>query len=641
MIESIFKRYANKFISKWLVLAGDLVISIFCFTLAYLLRYEFSLNQVSIDFFKYNLFLVIAIRIICFAYYQSYTGIIRHTSFDDGYILFKAIITSAILLAIITLITVNGKFSIPYSIILIDAFISLFALITVRLLVKLVYEEMTAGFSPSKPVVIYGSGDVGLSLKNSLQNSKKDRFDVLYFIDDNHSKIGKSVAGVKVISRSDFFKKIETNEINPENTDIVLAFQSLTPSKKAALANEFLEHNIVLKSIPKISDLMNQEINVKTIKQVNIEDLLERDPISLNNDNIKLAVQGKTVMVTGAAGSIGSEIARQLLAYQPQKLILIDQAESALYDLETDIVRMSKEIAQLPEIHFEVANITNYYLMHSLFDKYRPSYVFHAAAYKHVPLMEKNPYNALKTNVFGTKLLSDLASEFNVKRFVMVSTDKAVNPTNVMGASKRLAEMYVQSLGSKIGNSTDFITTRFGNVLDSNGSVVPLFKRQIAMGGPITVTHKDINRYFMTIPEACQLVLEAGTVGNGQEVYVFDMGTPVRIYDLAVKMVRLAGLELGKDIEIHVTGLRPGEKLYEELLANEENTIKTYHPKIMIAKVKAEKHGRMQSELEKLSVLMEEGDEVLVTKLKELVPEYVSNNSIYEKLDVKNVGIEK
>jgi FlaA1/EpsC-like NDP-sugar epimerase len=637
MIKSIFKRYANKFISKWLVLAGDLVISLFCFTLAYLIRYEFSLNQVSVDFFKYNLLLVIAIRIICFVYYQSYTGIIRHTSFDDAYILFKAIITGAILLSVISFAAKIGKLYIPYSIILIDAFISLFALITVRLLVKLVYEEMTSGFSPSKPVVIYGSGDVGLSLKNSLQNSKKDRFDVLYFIDDNLTKIGKSVAGIKVISRSDFFYKIESTEINPENTDIVLAFQSISASKKASLANEFLEHGIVLKSIPKISDLMNQEINVKTIKQVNIEDLLERDPISLNNDNIKFAIENKTVMVTGAAGSIGSEIARQLLAYQPKKLILIDQAESALYDLETDIVRMSKGISQLPEIHFEVADITNYYIMHSLFAKFKPSYVFHAAAYKHVPLMEKNPYNAIKTNVFGTKLLSDLSSEFNVKRFVMVSTDKAVNPTNVMGATKRLAEMYVQSLGSKVGNTTDFITTRFGNVLDSNGSVVPLFKRQIAMGGPITVTHKDITRYFMTIPEACQLVLEAGTVGNGQEVYVFDMGTPVRIYDLAVKMVRLAGLELGKDIEIQVTDLRPGEKLYEELLANEENTIKTYHPKIMIAKVKAEKHDRMQSELENLSGLLESGDETLVSKLKELVPEYVSNNSVFEKLDVKEL----
>ena len=634
MVSTLLKRFSNRFISKWLILVADLVITLICFSFTYLIRFEFSSTQIASDLFRYHLLLALLLRAICFLYYKTYVGIIRHTSFDDAYLLFKAVTTSAVFLLTISFVTTKSILHIPTSIILIDALISLFILLFIRLMIKGIYEQVTSGYRPTKKVVIYGNGEVGRSLKNTLQNSKPERYEVLYFIDDNPSTIGKSTLGVPVISRADFFDKFGLESVRPEGLEVVLAIQNLTPTNKAAIANQFLEVGIVLKSIPKISELMNEEINVNKIKAINIEDLLDRDPININSASIGNELRNKTVMVTGAAGSIGSEIVKQVLSYSPKRLILIDQAESALYDLETDIVRLAG-ISTLTDIQFEVADITNFYIMERHFETYRPSYVFHAAAYKHVPLMEKNPYNAIKTNVFGSKLLADMASRYNVSRFVMISTDKAVNPTNVMGATKRLAEMYIQSLGSKIGNTTEFITTRFGNVLDSNGSVVPLFRRQIAAGGPLTVTHKDITRYFMTIPEACQLVLEAGTMGRGQEVYVFDMGQPIKIYDLALKMVQLAGLQLDKDIEVKVSGLRPGEKLYEELLATAENTVKTYHPKIMIAKVNPEKHGDMSQSLDELALLLESGETELVSKLKEIVPEYVSNNSVYEALDRK------
>ena len=634
MVSTLLKRFSNRFISKWLILVADLVITLICFSFTYLIRFEFSSTQIASDLFRYHLLLALLLRAICFLYYKTYVGIIRHTSFDDAYLLFKAVTTSAVFLLTISFVTTKSILHIPTSIILIDALISLFILLFIRLMIKGIYEQVTSGYRPTKKVVIYGNGEVGRSLKNTLQNSKPERYEVLYFIDDNPSTVGKSTLGVPVISRADFFDKFGLESVRPEGLEVVLAIQDLTPTKKAAIANQFLEVGIVLKSIPKISELMNEEINVNKIKAINIEDLLDRDPININSASIGNELRNKTVMVTGAAGSIGSEIVKQVLSYSPKRLILIDQAESALYDLETDIVRLAG-ISTLTDIQFEVADITNFYIMERHFETYRPSYVFHAAAYKHVPLMEKNPYNAIKTNVFGSKLLADMASRYNVSRFVMISTDKAVNPTNVMGATKRLAEMYIQSLGSKIGNTTEFITTRFGNVLDSNGSVVPLFRRQIAAGGPLTVTHKDITRYFMTIPEACQLVLEAGTMGRGQEVYVFDMGQPIKIYDLALKMVQLAGLQLDKDIEVKVSGLRPGEKLYEELLATAENTVKTYHPKIMIAKVNPEKYGDMSQSLDELALLLESGETELVSKLKEIVPEYVSNNSVYEALDRK------
>jgi FlaA1/EpsC-like NDP-sugar epimerase len=630
MIKNLLSQYNNKFVSKWLVLFGDLVIAIFCFIAAYLLRFEFEASSIDVSVFKYHLLLALTWKVICFLYYRTYQGIVRHTTVDDAYNIFKAVTTAAIFLLGIHIITENSLLMIPKGVIVGDAALNMLAMVILRFFVKEIHEELSSSISPVRNVAIYGSGEVGQSLRNALKSSKKERFNIVCFIDDNLGKIGKFSSGIKVVSRKDFFEKI-----NPsfESIEVVLAVQNITPSAKADYANEFLEHGIILKSVPKITDLMDTDFSPSKIKEVNIEDLLNRQPIDLNNENIAAGLREKTILVTGAAGSIGSEIARQVLLYKPQRVIFVDHAESALYDLETELVRLNQSPDTLPEMHFEVQCITNYLEMKRIFERFRPSYVFHAAAYKHVPLMEKNPSKAIKTNVFGTKNLADLANLFHVQRFVMVSTDKAVNPTNVMGATKRLAEMYVQSLGHKVGNTTDFITTRFGNVLDSNGSVVPLFKKQIAAGGPLSVTHKDITRYFMTIPEACQLVLEAGTTGNGQEVYVFDMGSPVKIYDLAVKMIQLAGLQIDKDIKINITGLRPGEKLYEELLATEENTVRTYHKKIWIAKVKPVNFTSLAIELETLFELIDGNDVKLVSKLKELVPEYISNNSIFEELD--------
>ena len=370
-----------------------------------------------------------------------------------------------------------------------------------------------------------------------------------------------------------------------------------------------------------------------------IEDLLQRDEIRLDKDNVRQEIYEKVVLVTGAAGSIGSEIARQLLHYRPAQLILVDQGETPMYELEQELRKVQP--ALFSSVRMVVADIRNDRRMRHVFKKFRPNYVFHAAAYKHVPLMEENSYEAVMVNVFGTQNIADLAMEFGVQKFVMVSTDKAVNPTNVMGATKRIAEIYTQSLNNTIGSTTRFVTTRFGNVLGSNGSVIPLFRKQIEAGGPITVTHPDITRYFMTIPEACQLVLEAGVMGEGGEIFIFDMGESVKILDVAKKMIKLSGLTLGKDIQISFTGLRPGEKLYEELLATTENTMPTHHQKIMIAKVRSYDYDQISQQLVHLKQVLNLGDENrIVTKLKELVPEFVSNNSRFEEIDKARFNVD-
>jgi FlaA1/EpsC-like NDP-sugar epimerase len=384
-----------------------------------------------------------------------------------------------------------------------------------------------------------------------------------------------------------------------------------------------------VKVVPPAEKWLDGNIDLNQIKNVRIEDLLERDPISLDSEHVKRELLGKTIFITGAAGSIGSEICRQVIQYQPRFIIAFDQAESALYDLEFELNRKGYQ----GKFKAIIGDVNKTSRVRYLFDKYRPEVVFHAAAYKHVPLMEGNPFEAIWVNVMGTKQIADFAVEFKCEKFVMVSTDKAVNPTNVMGATKRLAEMYTQGLNAQQPHCR-FVTTRFGNVLGSNGSVIPVFKKQIENGGPITVTHEEITRYFMTIPEACELVLEAGAMGRGGEIYVFDMGESVKIIDLARKMIKLSGLRLGVDIEIQVTGLRPGEKLYEELLSNEENTIKTHHPKIMVAKVQDVHFDGIQGGINYITEIHKEATDLeLVKALKTLVPEFISNNSIYEKLD--------
>lgn len=634
----LLQKYADRFVSKWLILGLDIVICAVTFSLAALLRFNFDLIYINPDLFKYHLAFVVFVKCVAFVYSKSYTGIIRHTSIEDAKMLFKVNSTALIVLMLFYGISWNESayayLHIPASILLIDYFISSFALIVSRLLVKSVYEKILSSFKTNVSVIIYGAGYLGLMAKNTLLKDKKKKYEILCFVDDNPQKINKTIEGIKVISRKD---AISTYINGPKtiNTHIIFAIQSISPTKKNKIIEELLSHDVTVKTIPPISQWIDGELNINQIQQIKIEDLLERETISINNKLVKQFISGKKVLVTGAAGSIGSELVRQLLKFAPKKIILIDQAESALYDLETELIRMNSEQTNvIPNIRVEVLNVSNEKLIDKLFREELPQVVFHAAAYKHVPLMEKNPYKAVKVNVLGTKNVAKLSSKYGVEKFVMVSTDKAVNPTNVMGATKRLAEMYVQGLNSHHGNSTRFIITRFGNVLGSNGSVIPLFKKQIENGGPITVTHQDIIRYFMTIPEACQLVLEAGTMGKGGEVYVFDMGEPVKIVDLAKKMIQLSGLVLGRDIEIKFTGLRPGEKLYEELLHSSEDTIPTYHDKIMIAKIVPEDFDALEKSMQQLELsLLKMNNNLIVAELKKLIPEYISNNSIYQELD--------
>lgn len=630
------QKYADKFVSKWLILILDIFICGVTFTLASLLRFNFDLIYINPNLFKYHLLFVLIIKFVAIIYLKSYTGIVRHTSIEDAKMLFKVNTLALVSLLLFHTIIWGGNISmflhIPISILLIDYFISSFALIFSRLLVKSIYENMLGSFKTNVNVIIYGAGYLGLMVKNTLVKDKKKKYDILCFVDDNSQKINKTIEGIKVISKKEAIANYIQTSIG-STVEVIFAIQSISPTRKTKIVEEFLSHDVTIKTIPPISQWMDGELNINQIQQIKIEDLLERDAISINNKLVKQFITNKKVLVTGAAGSIGSELVKQLIKFSPSKLILIDQAESALYDLETELIRMSvSEI--LPNIRVEVLDVSNEKIIEKLFKEELPQVVFHAAAYKHVPLMEKNPYNAVKVNVFGTKVIASLSSKYGTEKFVMISTDKAVNPTNVMGATKRLAEMYVQSLNRHHGNNTRFIITRFGNVLGSNGSVIPLFKKQIESGGPITVTHPDIIRYFMTIPEACQLVLEAGTMGKGGEVYVFDMGEPVKIVDLAKKMIQLSGFVSDRDIQIKFIGLRPGEKLFEELLHNNENTISTYHNKIMIAKVVAEDFDIISKSLRQLENILAKMDNLeIVAELKKMVPEYISNNSIYEQLD--------
>lgn len=635
-MSQFLQKYADRFVSKWLILVLDIFICAVTFSFASILRFNFDLIYINPDLFKYHLAFVLMIKVAVFIYFKSYTGIIRHTSIEDAKMLFKVNTLVLGILLLCYVISWGGKTNtflhLPLSILIIDYFVSSFTLIFSRLLVKSIYENILGSFKTNVSVIIYGAGYLGLMVKNTIVKDKKKKYDVLCFVDDNPQKINKTIEGIKVISKKQAIANYIKSTTGP-NIEVIFAIQSISPVRKAKIVEEFLSHGVTIKTIPPINQWMDGELNINQIQHIKIEDLLERDSISINNKLVKQFITSKKVLVTGAAGSIGSELVRQLIKFSPNKLILIDQAESALYDLETELIRMDNG-SILPNIRVEVLNVSNERIIEKLFKEELPDVVFHAAAYKHVPLMEKNPYNAVKVNIFGTKVIANLSSKYNVEKFVMVSTDKAVNPTNVMGATKRLAEMYVQGLNRHHGNNTRFIITRFGNVLGSNGSVIPLFKKQIESGGPITVTHPDIIRYFMTIPEACQLVLEAGTMGKGGEVYVFDMGEPVKIVDLAKKMIQLSGLVLGSDIEIKFTGLRPGEKLFEELLHSNENTIPTYHNKIMIAKVVAEDFDIISSSLRQLESILSKMDNLeIVSELKRIVPEYISKNSIYEQLD--------
>lgn len=497
-----------------------------------------------------------------------------------------------------------------------------------------------------RKVVIYGVGETGVATKRTLDSDPNVNMKVVAFVDDDLRKKGKVVDNVKIFHTDELAKIIELEEIN----DLILTSQNITPERKNKAIDLCLEYNVKVLSVPPLKTWVNGSFKVNQIKNIKIEDLLERKPIMIEEDLISEQIKGKRVLVTGAAGSIGSEMVRQLVKFKPQLIILNDIAETVLHELQLEL----QDNNIFDNFIAYIGDVRNKNRMEKLFETFKPHYVYHAAAYKHVPMMENNPCEAICTNVGGTKVIADLAVKYKALKFVMVSTDKAVNPTNVMGASKRIAEMYVQSffhalhqepttfkngLGhlNQQTNKTKFITTRFGNVLGSNGSVIPRFKAQIQKGGPITVTHPDITRYFMTIPEACRLVLEAGSMGNGGEIYIFDMGQSVKIVELAKKMIKLSGLIPNQDIKIVYTGLRPGEKLYEELLNDLENTIPTHHEKIMIAKVITNDFDQVNRSVERLvDLACSYEDREVVKKMKELVPEFKSKNSIYEELDEKS-----
>ncbi len=517
-----------------------------------------------------------------------------------------------------------GIYLVPFSVLIIDYFASVFSITAFRILVKTIYQELKNPSRDKRQVIIYGAGESGLITKRALDRDANTRFKVTAFIDDDAAKEGKTVEGIRIFNTSELDQLLIANDV----AHLIISIQNVSAEKKQAVIEKCLAHDVHIMNVPPVTSWINGELSFKQIKKIKIEDLLEREPIQLDLDIIRNQLTDKTILITGGAGSIGSEIARQIIPFKPKKLIILDQAESPLYDLELEL----NENYRWKNFETVIADIRQYDRMERVFNFFRPDVVFHAAAYKHVPVMESNPSEAILTNVQGTKILADLSGKYKVEKFVMVSTDKAVNPTSIMGATKRIAEIYCQSL-NKVGQ-TKFITTRFGNVLDSSGSVIPRFKRQVDEGGPITVTHPDIERFFMTIPEACQLVLEAGAMGNGGEIFIFDMGKSIRIVDLAKKMIKLSGLTLGKDIQIIFTGLRPGEKIFEELLANKETTLPTHHAKIMIAKVREYDFPTIEKEITDLIDLFKlQNNEIIVKKMKDIVPEYISANSQFEKLD--------
>ena len=495
-----------------------------------------------------------------------------------------------------------------------------------RYVFKAFYEVIATEVDTIKNVMIYGAGEAGIITYNTLNRDRKYNYDILGFIDDDPNKINKKIDRIKIYDFDSIDQKfIEENYID----EVIISTQRIRPSRLLEITDKLLDLKVEVKIVPPLMKWIDGDLSTNQIKQINIDDLLGRDKIDINNPIVKRDVDNQVILVTGAAGSIGSEISRQLINYNVKHLILVDQAESPLYDLQQELYLQGKD-----NFTAIVTDVRDKKGLRDIFEKYKPQKVFHAAAYKHVPLMEESPYEAIKINVLGTKKVADLAVEFGVERFVMVSTDKAVNPTNVMGATKRVAEMYICYL-SKQHKKTKFTTTRFGNVLGSNGSVIPLFKKQILNGGPLTVTHKDITRYFMTISEACKLVLEAGTMGKGGEIYIFDMGKSVKIFDMAKRMISLSGLKYPEDIDIKITGLRPGEKLYEELLADGENTISTYNEKIMIAKTEFVDHEALKRKIDALTRnITQMNSKELVSFMKDIVPEYRSNNSVFEELDV-------
>ena len=624
-------------VPRWIIFLLDISAASVAFFIASLLFRSIQLIEISPIYLAQQFLITILATSVSFIVFKLYSGIVRYTSSTDSIRILSSVLFTIIILFGLKLISL--AFSLPNlidtSLVILYSLFLFLGLVTYRTSVKVFFQYSKTAKKIKKNVLVFGAGELGIAVKRTFDHDLTSNKIIVAFIDDNSSKIGKSIDGVKIFSSDELTKVITKLSID----ELIIATPAISPDKKSIVIDTCLENNVSVLTIPPVKRIMNGDLHANQIKSVKIEDLLERAPININNDSILKQLQGKRVLVTGAAGSIGSEIALQLAKYNPQMIILCDQAESPLHNLQLDL--QEKHPDQI--YHTYIADVKNAARMRTLFEELKPHVVYHAAAYKHVPMMENHPIEGVRTNVLGTFTLANLAVEFNIQKFVFVSTDKAVNPTNVMGATKRIAEIYVQSLNNKLKSentehTTRFITTRFGNVLGSNGSVIPRFKEQIEKGGPVTVTHPEITRYFMTIPEACQLVIEAGSMGEGGEIFVFDMGKSVKIVDLAKKMIKLSGYEPNKDIEIKFTGLRPGEKLYEELLNDLENTMPTHHEKIMIAKVRENDFEEVSAKINKLfNVVTSQHNTNIVRQMKVIVPEFKSQNSEYERLDTEEI----
>ncbi|QBN19837.1 polysaccharide biosynthesis protein [Flavobacterium nackdongense] len=631
-----FNIHNLSYLPRWIIILIDFSVLVLSFFFTYLIFDGTGLDYIVTK--RYGVFVgfLMGVNLFFFWLFRTYAGIIRHSSYIDAV---KLLFSQTAVLVFFLFFNFLFELYFQQKAFLNTAFfinivLSFCGLFLYRVVVKQTFELYFVEKNNTKLIktIIYGTDANAISIANALKFESPSRFKIIGFVDKNNQNASKRMLDLPILVLR---KKLPSLMRSVGAEGVVIADKSLSKEEQVALIDQCIEYNLKVFSVPTILDWEDQKEISQKVKNIQIEDLLEREPIVLDTVSICDQLKGKTVLITGAAGSIGSEIVRQILGFEPKKVIILDQAETPLHHVGLEVETIKGSV----DIHSIIADIRDRAALERVFKLYKPNMVYHAAAYKHVPLMEENPSQAILTNVNGTKNLADLSCEYGVHKFVMISTDKAVNPSNVMGASKRIAEKYVQSLHLKYKSdhdiySTKFITTRFGNVLGSNGSVVPLFSKQIAEGGPLTITHPDIIRYFMTIPEACQLVLEAGAMGNGGEIYIFDMGKPVKIIDLARKMIKLAGYIPDRDIKIKIVGLRPGEKLYEELLNDTSKTLPTYHEKIMIAQEIQEEFLDLHTNIQELigiAAFFDNDD--IVAKMKKIVPEFISMNSSFQVLD--------